>query len=171
VRGPNRKETNDPSVRPESAAFGASFLIVTIVLLRSCGRQVVLQGVGLVSNSQEIQARLKANGIASVLTLALEEASSTVTGVSTLAATSNLWGLTATNTTISTQTKENAVYSATLYNEASGRVVWQSQAFTSGNEYAGWNEIRTSFIQKTVSDLSAARVLFLCVPPERIATA
>jgi hypothetical protein len=151
VRGPNRKETNDPSVRPESAAFGASFLIVTIVLLRSCGRQVVLQGVGLVSNSQEIQARLKANGIASVLT--------------------NLWGLTATNTTISTQTKENAVYSATLYNEASGRVVWQSQAFTSGNEYAGWNEIRTSFIQKTVSDLSAARVLFLCVPPERIATA
>jgi hypothetical protein len=117
------------------------------------------------SSETEMRAKLSARGIDAVLVLALDQASSTVSSVGTVSTTA-LWGnTTVTNTAVTAQTRDNAVYSATLYNEGSGRVVWQSQAFTSGNEYAGWNDIRNSFISKTAADFLAAHVMYLCALP------
>jgi hypothetical protein len=113
----------------------------------------------------EVQAKLKARGIDAVLVLALEGASSTVSSVGTVSTTS-LWGNTSvTNTATTVRVRGRAVYAATLYNEATARVVWKSQAFSSGNEFAGWDDICRSFVQKTASAVFAAPVMFLCVLP------
>jgi hypothetical protein len=113
----------------------------------------------------EIQAKLKASDIDAVLVLAREQAASTVSSVGTVSTTA-LWGKTSvTNSAATAQVKDNAVDSVTLYNEASGRVVWQSQVFTAGNEFAGWGDINSSSVQKTASDLLAANVMYRCFTP------
>lgn len=117
------------------------------------------------ASTEEMQAKLKAFGFDSVLVLRLEQSSSTLSSVGTFTTTS-LWGNVAvSNTAVSTQSTDHAVYSATLFNEASGRVVWQSQAFVNGNEYAGWSDIRESFVEKTAGDVFAAHVMYLCAAP------
>jgi hypothetical protein len=111
---------------------------------------------------EEIQTKLKANGIGAVLVLALDTVSRTSTYTTTA---TTLFGDTpdiATEQTSKTN-KLNVVFSATLFNNATGRVAWQSQASTSANA-SSWNDINASFVQKTVEDLAAAQIMYLCLP-------
>lgn len=114
------------------------------------------------ASEAEIQSRLTANSIDAVLVLALQTVSTSSevrTTSTTLFASPEM-----TTTQTSTANKLNVTFSATLFNEGTQRVAWQSQASTAGGWGSSWDDINASFVEKTVNDLMTAKVLYFCLP-------
>ena len=109
------------------------------------------------ASSDEIQALTKADNIDAVFVMTIDAPSSTSDGMT------SLYGHTALATAVNEGNQ--GAFSAVLYNASTRRVVWQSQPFAAGNSQTTWSDIEYSVVKKTVDNLLAGKLLYLCLPP------
>jgi hypothetical protein len=112
------------------------------------------------SSEAEIKSKLEASGVDAVLALSVESESEITTAQYTTGVATRLFGTTFSEATTTAINEGRAVYTAALFSATSGRVAWQNQASSAGNELADWHNIRSSFADKTVHDLMDTEIVY-----------
>jgi FG-GAP-like repeat len=112
------------------------------------------------ASNDEIRARLDAKGIDAVLVLTLEQASAAYEAGTT--PTTTLYGGAAGAPSTTPNTNDRVVFSATLFEEKTGRLMWQWQLVRSGDVGTHWDAFRGLFEDKALGDLLSTGVLLRC---------
>jgi hypothetical protein len=112
------------------------------------------------SDEAEIKSKLKSSNVDAILVLSVESESEVTTASYTTGWAALLLGTGNPATKTTAVNEGRAVYTAVLFSAEPGRVAWQSQASTAGNELANWHNIRSSFVDKTVHDLMETDVVY-----------